>query len=211
MISFIVFCFAQSCYNCAISTGINEVLHLSIQSFQIRVFRCSAATLGGQRTTVFLYISVTGVLTSSDFMRLGSRWGCARNPNSRKTFQELFLSQFERSLQKTSHFLAHWQKINCKIEINRKSMPSSFFSPPSCFSGLRRNLTICGCVTVSGTSSGSLLRSTSRGGRCTWGCTTSVRSDWGCSPRTFPPLTPTSQKVGQTFTDWSFWSEVRDV
>lgn len=67
----------------------------------------------------------------------------------------------------------------------------------SSFSGSRRTLTSCGCVTVSGTSSERLLRSTSRGGRCIWGCMTSARSAWGCSPRTSPLRTPTSPKVGE--------------
>lgn len=86
------------------------------------------------------------------------------------------------------------------VERGETDGPPCFF-----FSGLRRNLTSCGCVTVSGTLSESLLRSTSHGGRCISGCTTSARSGWGCSPRTFPPPTPTSQKVAEAF--GSKWTE----
>lgn len=89
--------------------------------------------------------------------------------------------------------LAMRREKGVSVEPGETDGPPCFF-----FSGLRRNLMSCGCVTVSETLSESLLRSTSRGGRCISGCTTSARSDWGCSPRTFPPLTPTSQKVAET-------------
>lgn len=66
----------------------------------------------------------------------------------------------------------------------------------SSFSVLLRTPMICGCVTASGTSSASLLRSTSRGGNCICGCTTSARSDLGCSRKTSRLHTQTNPKVG---------------
>lgn len=77
----------------------------------------------------------------------------------------------------------------------------TFFVDGSSHSGSHRILMSCGSVTVSGTSNTSLLRSTSPGGRCIWGCMTSVRSAWGFSRRTSPLHTPTSQKVREPLTD----------
>lgn len=66
----------------------------------------------------------------------------------------------------------------------------------SSLSASLRTQTSSGSVTAGGTSSASLPRSLSRGGRCTCGCMTSARSGSGCSPTTSALPTPTNPKVG---------------
>lgn len=80
----------------------------------------------------------------------------------------------------------------------------SFLLMTPLYSGSLKTLMSCGCVTVSETLSARPLRSTNHGGNCTWGSMMSVKSGWGCSPRTSPLHMPTNQKVAEAFNKLGF-------